>query len=48
MTSSIEYKRANEGNATTTRISEGKTVHMISIVVPWTTFLDEVTSIVGW
>jgi|TARA_A100001035_G_C27775714_1_gene498870 hypothetical protein len=34
MISSIEYKRAKEGNATTIRIKEGRTVQIISIVVP--------------
>jgi hypothetical protein len=33
-TSSIEYNKANEGKATTTSISDGISVQMISIAVP--------------
>jgi hypothetical protein len=32
--SSIEYNKANDGKATTTKIREGKTVQIISIAVP--------------
>jgi len=35
----MEYNKANEGKATTTKIKDGITVQTISIVVPWTTFL---------
>jgi hypothetical protein len=35
--SSIEYNKANDGNATTTKISDGITVQTISITVPCTT-----------
>jgi hypothetical protein len=47
MTSSIEYRRAKEGKATTTRINDGRTVQTISITVPCTTFLDCSMSITG-
>jgi hypothetical protein len=47
ITSSIEYNSANEGNATTTKISDGKTVQIISIAVPCTTFLESSISITG-
>jgi len=32
--SSIEYNKAKEGKATTTKINDGITVHMTSIRVP--------------
>jgi hypothetical protein len=32
--SSILYNKANDGNATTTKINDGITVQIISIVVP--------------
>jgi len=38
--SSIEYNNAKEGKATIISITEGNTVQIISIVVPWTTFLS--------
>jgi hypothetical protein len=38
--SSIEYNNANDGNATTTNISDGITVHITSIAVPCTTSLE--------
>jgi hypothetical protein len=34
MISSIEYNKAKEGRATTTKIKEGRTVQIISIAVP--------------
>jgi|KNS2Surf_AmetaT_FD_contig_41_412517_length_1421_multi_4_in_0_out_0_3 hypothetical protein len=34
MISSIEYNKAKDGRATTTRISDGTTVQIISIAVP--------------
>jgi len=34
MISSIEYNKAKDGKATTTKINEGITVQIISIVVP--------------
>jgi hypothetical protein len=34
MISSIEYKRAKEGRATTIKIKEGITVQIISMAVP--------------
>jgi len=40
ITSSIEYNNAKEGNAITTKISEGTTVQIISIKVPCVTDLD--------
>jgi len=39
MISSIEYNNAKDGKATTTKIKEGSTVHIISNTVPCTTFL---------
>jgi hypothetical protein len=43
--SSIEYNKAKDGNAITTKIRDGITVQIISIAVPWTTPEAEPASI---